>query len=112
MRLTRGTSEILNQKLSIMLDRCKLSDRNAVMVILGTVEALGLNPTDYILSRSALRLRRRQFREEYAEEMQRRLNVSEDEAVVVHWDGKLLPNILGRDICERLAVLISYGGKE
>jgi len=33
-------------------------------------------------------------------------------AVVLHWDGKLLPNLVGKDIIDRLAIVISSGDTE
>lgn len=109
---SRGTKEIVTTKLSMILDRCKVTDRNAVMILSATIEALELNPIDYIISRSALRSRRQEFREKYTEEMHKRLSIPDEEPLVVHWDGKLLPQLLNNENCERLAILVSYDGKE
>lgn len=44
----RGVHEILNIKLSILLDRCKISDRNTIRI--ATLEALNLYPLKYKVS--------------------------------------------------------------
>ncbi|XP_073443981.1 uncharacterized protein [Dendrobates tinctorius] len=90
----RGVKEILNMKLSIVLDRCKVSDRNATRISIATLEALNLDPL------------------EYKPVVVHWDDIPEKEPVVVHWDGKLLPGVLKHEQCERIAIAISYGEKE
>lgn len=111
-RIKRGFKEVLTMKLSLLLDRCKVSDRNATRIILATVEALGEDPKEYKISRSVIREQRRINREKYTEQIQDRLKIPQNEAVCVHWDGKLLPGILKTEQKERVAVLVSHGTKE
>lgn len=112
MRHSRGVKELLTMKLSVILDRCKVSDRNASRIIIATVEALGQNPDDFVVSKTALHVRRRDYREKYTEEIQKRIKIDETEAVVVHWDGKLLPGVVKTEQNERIAISISYGQNE
>ncbi|XP_055838250.1 uncharacterized protein LOC129906492 [Episyrphus balteatus] len=112
MRYSRGVKELLTLKLSMLLDRCKVSDRNASRIIIATIEALGQNPIDFVVSKSALHSRRKNFREKYTAEIRNRIQISENETLVVHWDGKLLPGVLKREQNERIAIAISYGEKE
>ena len=37
----RGLQEIITEKLSMLLDRCNISDRDTVRIISATAEALG-----------------------------------------------------------------------
>ena len=108
----RGVHEILNMKLSILLDRCKVSDRNATRILIATLEALNLDPLKYKVSKTFLHTRRKMFREQYTKNISDKVNIPEKEAVVVHWDGKLLPGVLKNEQCERIAIAISYGDKE
>nr|CAD7433630.1 unnamed protein product [Timema monikensis] len=52
--LARDVKEILNMKLSILLDRCKVSDRNATRISIATLEALNLDPPQHMLSKKNL----------------------------------------------------------
>lgn len=108
----RGVKEILNMKLSILLDRCKISDRNATRILIATLEALNLDPLEYKVSKTSLHYRRQMFREQYTKQIFAKVNIPEKEPVVVHWDGKLLPGVLKEEQCERIAIAISYGEKE
>ncbi|XP_055848652.1 uncharacterized protein LOC129913808 [Episyrphus balteatus] len=61
MRYSRGVKELLTMKLSMLLDRCKVSDRNASRIIIATIEALGQNPIDFVVSKSNLHSTRKNF---------------------------------------------------
>lgn len=47
------------------------------------------------------------MRRERAETIQQQFGSFELQAVVVHWDGKLLPAVTGKETVDRLAVVIS-----
>ena len=96
----------------ILLDRCKVSDRNATRILIATLEALNLDPLEYKVSKTFLHDRRQMFREQYTKKIFDKVNIPEKEPVVVHWDGKLLPSVLKNEQCERIAIAISYGQKE
>ena len=110
--MKRGVREILTMKLSLLLDRCKVSDRNATRILIATIEAVGENPDEFKVSKTTIHERRKVFREKYTEKILEQIDIPEKEAVVVHWDGKLLPAALKTDQKERIAVLISYGENE
>lgn len=38
------------------------------------------------------------------------MKMRNEEGLVVHWDGKLLPNLVGTGKVERIAVLVSCNG--
>lgn len=50
------------------LDKCKVTNGNAVHLISATIDSLKLNVGDYILSRASIKTYRRQYREEIANE--------------------------------------------
>ncbi|KAE9521581.1 hypothetical protein AGLY_018045, partial [Aphis glycines] len=71
----RGSKEFITLKLLAALDKCKLSDRDAVHIIISTADAL------------------------------------EKESLILHWDGKLLPDIThGKLKVDRLPVIVSFEG--
>ena len=57
-KYSRGTVELISEKLSLLLDRCSISDRDAIRIVSATAEALGHDSHNLIVSRSAIRLRR------------------------------------------------------
>jgi len=79
-----------------LLDRCSISDRDAIRIVSATAEALGHDSHNLIVSRSAIRLRRQQFRKQRDKLIQNRFNNSDLEGAAVHWDEKLLPDILNK----------------
>lgn len=57
------------------LDKCKVSNCNAVHLIAAIMFSLGLNVLDYVLSRSSLKTYRTQYREKIANESIRSVEV-------------------------------------
>ena len=94
--------ELLTPSLAASLDRNKISDRAALMI---NVETLDHNITSLTLTRSSIRRRRQQHREDTA--LQIKINFFTDKALVVHWDGKLLKDLTGNDKVDRLPVLFT-----
>src|SRR5215469_9960870 len=111
-KYSRGRKEIITEKLSLLLDRCKISDREAVRIISATAEGFGHDVQNLTISRSTVRLRRQKFRKQRALLIKNRFRNSDVESAVLHWDSKLLPGILNKGSVERLAVLISCGEEE
>lgn len=50
-RMKRGVRDILTMKLSLLLDRCKISDRNATRILIATIEALEADPVEFKVSK-------------------------------------------------------------
>jgi hypothetical protein len=93
------------------LDRVNISDRKATFVIAATAKALGQDLDSTLLSRSTVRRSRKACRETVATEDMATFSMTAP--FLLHWDGKLLPNIVdGRDKVDRIAILISSGGIE
>lgn len=105
----RGTTNILNYPLVAALDRCKISDRNAVHLIMSVAVALNFDANSLVLNRSSIRRYREQIREAKVENIRRVFNDVDWKAGVLHWDEKMLPNMLNRKMAERLPVIISSG---
>ncbi|KAG8193947.1 hypothetical protein JTE90_011497 [Oedothorax gibbosus] len=108
---SRGSKEIITEKLCVLLDRCNVSDRDAVRIIAAAAEALDANLQELSLSRTTVRARRQKFREQRANIIKNRFQNSDFSNAVLHWDGKLVSHSSNKD-AERLAVLISCGDEE
>lgn len=59
---TRGRKEVMTAKLFSALDRCKISDRDAVHIIIAVVEALKIEVSDLVVNRSSIKRYREQSR--------------------------------------------------
>ncbi|KAG0720348.1 hypothetical protein GWK47_006841 [Chionoecetes opilio] len=62
------------------------------------------------LSRSTIRRHRIRNREAIAKS--ETINIPQGIPVLVHWDGKLLPDLSGKDQVDRIAILVTAGGRE
>lgn len=103
--------EIVTKKLSLLLDGCSISDREAVMII-SAAEALDHDPLNLTVSRSVIRLGRQQFRKRRTEFIKSRFKNSESERAIVQWDGKLLLDIFSKENVEIVVDLISCEDEE
>lgn len=62
----RGSVNILNEKLVATLDKCQISDRNAVRIISALAKACGLDLNDLIINKSSINDHRKQLRKKLA----------------------------------------------
>jgi hypothetical protein len=91
------------------LDRVNLPDRGATFVLGAVAKALGQDVAAMTLSRSSIRRSRCKNREETAGEKE----FDSDVPLLLHWDGKLLPDISGKKVTvDRIAILVTGGGEE
>ncbi|KAF2890598.1 hypothetical protein ILUMI_15576 [Ignelater luminosus] len=91
----RDRTLIVNRRLTAAMDKCKVSDRDAVHLLSACVESLSLNPMDYVINRSSIRRVRQQYREDTAINIQAEFEQLNVDFAVVHWDTKLLPSVTG-----------------
>lgn len=107
----RGRKAVLTPALSATLDRTKVSDRAAMMIVTETARSLGHDIEALTLNRQSIRRQRQHHREATANNILEQFNPEPDEALIVHWDGKLLVDLTGKEKVDRLPVLVSSGGK-
>lgn len=104
----RGRKNVVTPELSAALDRTKVSDRKAVFVIAETAKSLGQNIDALALNRDSIRRQRIEHR------IQRSANIKAEfhsnVPLVVHWDGKMIPDLIGKEKVDRLPVLVSGKG--
>lgn len=102
-RLHRPANK-LNKEMTLSWDRDNLSVRAATSSFAAAAIALGHNIDELTLSRSSVHRARVKNREEIAASRSWDTEVP----LVLHWDGKLLPNITnGKSLEERIAVLVT-----
>ena len=110
--IVRGTLDFFTPRLSEALDRCKISDRNAVYLLMAAAEAFNYNKEKLIINRTSFQRRRTVFRLQRQAEIRDKFNLADCNALVLHWDGKLLPALCGVQMVDRLAILVTFHGKE
>ncbi|XP_050530378.1 uncharacterized protein LOC126899463 [Daktulosphaira vitifoliae] len=103
----RGTIQLITPRLSAALDKCKISDRDAVHILSACLDSLSIDQNNYILNRTSIKNIRQHFRKESADKVKSDFLNKKVNFVVVHWDGKLLPDLTGQDKVDRLPVIIT-----
>lgn len=104
---SRGKGEFINERIVSVLDKCKISDRDAVHVLIAVAEGLGHNVNDLIINRTSLRRMRSKYREAVVGKLRENYRLSSTEPCVLHFDGKILPDINGTQKVDRLPVIVS-----
>ncbi|XP_074110989.1 uncharacterized protein LOC141535098 [Cotesia typhae] len=117
-RNIRGTHNILNERVVASFDRCKVSDRDAVFITTAICQSLidlkllQVDINSIIVNRSSIRRCRLTMRESKSIEIKKHFQDLKLSSIVVHWDGKLLPNLLNTETVHRLPVIITSESKE
>lgn len=90
----------------------KVSDIGAVHLIAAIAQALKIDLNDLILNTTSINEQRQKLRELKAGNIKKVFKTSELNCAVIHWDGKMLPNLVKRKVSDRLPVLITNGDIE
>ena len=94
--------------MSSALDRAKVSDRNATYVIASVTKSLGHDAANLTLNKESIRKARQKSRQAIIKEIHASFNSGTP--LTVHWDGKMLPEVMSIEKVDRLAVLVSGDG--
>lgn len=100
----RAKYEMLTPRLAAALDKCKVSEADAVHLSAAFLEAVSLNISDYIINRTSIRKKRAMYREERRSELKEKFCKLNTSSITIHWDTKLLENVSGKKE-DRLAVI-------
>lgn len=106
----RGRQQVISAPLAAMLDRNLLSDRAAMMIVFESARTLGQDPTTLALNRSTIQRERRKHRKAAAVSIKEEFKPNT--ALTVHWDGKLMPDLTGKEKVDRLPILVSTMGEK
>lgn len=101
----RAQKQVMNERLAATMDKIKISDRDAVHFCIAVAEALGHDVSTLIINRNSIHRSRQQYREKIAKEVKNKFTLSKPG--IIHWDGKLLPELTGKQKVERLPILIT-----
>ncbi|CAH0389126.1 unnamed protein product [Bemisia tabaci] len=112
LKRKRGTNNVVTMKVVAALDKAQLTDRNAVHIIIAIIEALGLDPSLYAINKASFQRVRNKLREKRALKLKENFQGENLELITLHWDGKLMKQLLGPDKCDRLAIIITSGDIE
>ena len=94
---------LISPSISAVLDRTNTSIRKSTMILASVVNEAGCSTSSVPLSKSTVHRHRQRRREEAAKEIKANYNTTKS---VVHWDGKMLPDVSGK-LVDRLPVLVS-----
>lgn len=104
------SSEIFTTHVTSALDRNKITDREAMRLIIPLAAAFGQDPASLSISRSTIRRSRKKARTEFNAHI--RESFAPNYPLVVHWDGKILLDIVENKKVDRLPVLVSGNDTE
>lgn len=97
----------MTPRLSACLDKCKISDRDAVHLITACIEAVALDTNDFAVNRTSIRNARQIFRENNTSNIKSKFIDLNLNYGIVHWDSKILPTLVGKEKCDRLPVVVT-----
>ena len=89
------------------MDRTKVSDRKATFIVAETVQSIGENIDDLALNRSTIRRWRVQHRAKKSAAIKQ---FHGDVPLVIHWGGKLILDLTGKEKHDQLPILVSGKG--
>ncbi|CAH0552594.1 unnamed protein product [Brassicogethes aeneus] len=95
---------LLNDNLAISLDVAKLSNRKATAVLTTTLQSLGCDPSIYNINPSSVRRQRMKIRQKNAESLKSEFRA--EVPLTIHWDGKMIEDISGHEIVDRLPIIV------
>jgi len=98
----RAKKSIITSRLSAALDKCKISDRDAVHLLTAAAESFQVNCLEFTINRSIIKRAREHFRKQSSEAIKSTFIDQNLNYLIVHWDSKLLPDILSKESIDRL----------
>ena len=104
----RATMNIMTPSLAAALDRAKVSDRKATSLLVEASKAFKQNVKNLNINRSSIRRQRRLERRNLT--LKLKAEFSSDMPLSVHWDGKLMQDLISHKHVDRLPILVSGNG--
>ena len=108
----QGTLPFFTPRLAEVFDRCKITDRNGVYILMAAADSFGCDTENLVINRTSFQRLRKKFREARHSEIQQNFNLNDCQELVLHWDGKLPPALTGVEKVDRLAIIVAFQGKE
>lgn len=98
----------MSERVVGVIDKCMISSRCIVHLIVALLLELELDPKNYNISRTTISKRRTDFRETIYERIKDKVYVNISRGAVIHFDGKLMAALTGNAKVDRLAVKLTY----
>ena len=102
----RGSINVITAPVCAVLDVCGISYRRSVLLISMIADALNIDSAILILNRSSFREARAEVRQIEGERMKKLLANINTSFLIVHWDGKLIPDNMTCKKVDRLPMLV------
>lgn len=67
----RARKQLLIPRLAAALDKCKISDRDCLHLIMAFMEAVSLDPSNYVINRTSIRNQRNIFEKNILKELKK-----------------------------------------
>lgn len=101
----RGSKNIVTPELAQALDAAKVSSDSATVILAAAAKAFGVDLKKTNINRTSIHREREKYRSKMAHKL--RQNFNPDDILTVHWDGKIVTSLTGRDLIDRQAVLVT-----
>ncbi|XP_057330890.1 uncharacterized protein LOC130671178 [Microplitis mediator] len=101
---------VLTTELIAALDRTNVSSRNALFIITAVLSSVGIKVKETTLSYRTIQRARMIVRKDIAVGLKN--DFKSHDKYVIHWDGKLLQDIVGSKTVDPLSVLLTAFGVE
>ena len=98
-----------NHEIAVSLDRLKISDNSATMLISSFIKGCNGDVNDFFQSRSTTRRSRIASKFNISHEVLEKMKQNASRNIALHWDGKLTTYRLGSKY-EALSIIASGGG--
>lgn len=97
----RAKKAIIFPRLSAVLDKirctcCKIIDRDCVHLLSAVLDAISVDPSEYIINKTSIKSAREIYRQHIFNEMRNKFDHLDLKSLVLLWDSKLLPDITGK----------------
>ena len=89
----RGTTEVMTERFASVLDQCQISSRKAVHILMAAAEIFGVDTSKFIINRTSIHRYKREHRKRVANKTKECSELHKHDAVVLHFDGKLLIDV-------------------
>jgi len=105
-----GKKKVINPEVCSVLDRLKIPNHSGSLLVSTVAHGLGIDLEACSTSYESVRRAQLENRQQVALEVKSSFNPTVP--LTVHWDGKLLPDLTGRNTVDRLPILVTGYGIE
>lgn len=95
----------MTPELASALDRANITSRNATFLLAAAYQSVGVDIETLNLSYSTIRRGRIRCRQTIAEHLKDEFKT--EDRYTVHWDGKILAELIGSESVDRIAIILS-----